>query len=343
MHGGHMRMQGAMDPSNPYYGYMPYPYAPAPGMYPGGPFLGAPGAQEFWGGSAMPQVVDAQSQHAVQPPQSVSPPNHPGGGHLPGFTSPKQGHRKPDRGSKWQRSRPETVKLEPREDGVVNEATLPQDAGVSMSEIEQIGEVESKVLGPVMEEAKSADHQARTSSGELEEQFHISLTSKGQVEDPRTTVMVKNIPNKYTQRNLLELIDTNHQGTYDFFYLPIDFKNKCNLGYAFINFREARFIANFVKDFADKRWERFNSEKVCVVTYARIQGKNALINHFRSSRLMLKHEKYRPIVFSDNGKPETIPAVSRPHGPHRSGNPGRGQNAISLRAPNIVHGDTLTN
>ncbi|EKX41102.1 hypothetical protein GUITHDRAFT_47442, partial [Guillardia theta CCMP2712] len=117
----------------------------------------------------------------------------------------------------------------------------------------------------------------------------------------RTTVMIKNIPNKYTQRNLLELIDTNHQGTYDFFYLPIDFKNKCNLGYAFLNFREARFIASFVKDFADKRWERFNSEKVCVVTYARIQGKTALINHFRSSRLMLKHEKYRPIVFSDNG------------------------------------------
>lgn len=53
--------------------------------------------------------------------------------------------------------------------------------------------------------------------------------------DRRTTLMIKNIPNKYTQKMLLATIDEFFHGTYDFFYLPIDFKNKCNVGYAFIN------------------------------------------------------------------------------------------------------------
>lgn len=36
--------------------------------------------------------------------------------------------------------------------------------------------------------------------------------------------MVKNIPNKYNLPLMLETINKNHKGKFDFFYLPIDFR-----------------------------------------------------------------------------------------------------------------------
>ena len=41
--------------------------------------------------------------------------------------------------------------------------------------------------------------------------------------DGRTTIMVRNIPNKYTQDMLLELFENNNRKKFDFFYLPIDY------------------------------------------------------------------------------------------------------------------------
>ena len=116
-------------------------------------------------------------------------------------------------------------------------------------------------------------------------------------------MMIRNVPNKYTKSTLLQLIDMNHAGTYDFFYRPIDFRNNNgNLGYAFLNLKDPRDIVALVEDFSGKRWERYKSDKVCEIAYARIQGKQALMEHFRCSRLMNKHHKYRPLVADDSGQ-----------------------------------------
>ncbi len=88
--------------------------------------------------------------------------------------------------------------------------------------------------------------------------------------------MIKNIPNKYTQKMLLTTIDEKFHGTYDFFYLPIDFKNKCNVGYAFINMVCPQYIIPLIQKFDRKKWEKFNSEKVCNISYARIQVRPAV-------------------------------------------------------------------
>lgn len=137
---------------------------------------------------------------------------------------------------------------------------------------------------------------------DCKKQYQLDLEKIVRGEDSRTTLMLKNIPNKYTSKMLLAAIDENHSGTYDFLYLPIDFKNKCNVGYAFINMVSPSHIVHFYQDINGKKWEKFNSEKVASLAYARIQGKGALVAHFQNSSLMNEDKRCRPILFHSEGQ-----------------------------------------
>lgn len=110
--------------------------------------------------------------------------------------------------------------------------------------------------------------------------FSVEEAQSGR-KDARATLMIRNIPNKYTQPMLLELLERDFAGTYDFFYLPMDVRNRCNLGYAFVNFVAAKHTVPFYRAFQGRTWLEFNSKKVCEVTFARVQGRKALLEHFR--------------------------------------------------------------
>ncbi|KAK9076193.1 hypothetical protein SSX86_004526 [Deinandra increscens subsp. villosa] len=144
------------------------------------------------------------------------------------------------------------------------------------------------------------------------------VISESSVLDTRTTVMIKNIPNKYSQKLLLNMLDShcihcNEQITggndgdqpqsepeplssYDFIYLPIDFMNKCNVGYGFVNMTSPEATMRLYKAFHHQNWEVFNSKKICEVSYARLQGLEALKEHFKNSRFPCE-EEYMPVVF----------------------------------------------
>ncbi|KAL4578479.1 hypothetical protein LXL04_014602 [Taraxacum kok-saghyz] len=79
--------------------------------------------------------------------------------------------------------------------------------------------------------------------------FQLDIEKIRSREDTRKTLMIKNIPNKYTSKMLLASIDEIHSGTYDFLYIPIDIKNKCNVGYAFINMLSPMHIIPFYQVF----------------------------------------------------------------------------------------------
>lgn len=55
------------------------------------------------------------------------------------------------------------------------------------------------------------------------------------------------------------------------------------------------------QSFNGKKWEKFNSEKVASLAYARIQGRVALISHFQNSSLMNEDKRCRPILFHCEG------------------------------------------
>jgi hypothetical protein len=162
---------------------------------------------------------------------------------------------------------------------------------------------------PVGGEARKAnycDPPPSVPGGREDSDFDVDIERIESGDDTRTTLMIRNIPNKYTQKNLIKLIDLIFKDKYDFFYLPIDFKNKCNVGYAFINFRNYLEIVNFFKLFNLKKWEKFNSEKISKISFARLQGQKALIDHFKSSSVMQQNKSLRPFFIKPDGQPSYL-------------------------------------
>jgi len=56
-------------------------------------------------------------------------------------------------------------------------------------------------------------------------------------------------------------------------------------------------ILSLLKQFEGKKWRTFKSDKICRITFGRIQGKEALIEHFSGSNVMQQHDKSKkPLI-----------------------------------------------
>ncbi|PFH32561.1 RNA recognition motif 2 protein [Besnoitia besnoiti] len=127
-----------------------------------------------------------------------------------------------------------------------------------------------------------------------------------------TTVMLRNIPNKYTQEMMITLLNETYKGLFDFFYLPIDFRNSCNVGYCFINFVHPFVAAHFKRAFHNLKLTAFKSQKICACTWGRVQGLQANIAHYRNSAVMgVPFSQYKPVLFRD-GLIIPFPQAERP-------------------------------
>ena len=109
--------------------------------------------------------------------------------------------------------------------------------------------------------------------------------------DTRTTVMIRNIPIKYTDEILIEeLIEFN--GKYDCLYMPYDYEKNGNKGYAFINFVNPLHILYFYEKFNGKKWKHFESSKICELNCAHFQGINEIQKHAKNYKGQKKPSYY---------------------------------------------------
>ena len=125
-----------------------------------------------------------------------------------------------------------------------------------------------------------------------EKKFDLNIDIKRIIclEDRRTTLMIKNIPNKFNRDLLLSIIDQNFKKAYDLFILPTDANRYKNFGYSFINFTSSYYIPYFYFLFHRKKWSSTNSQKVCEITYSKIQGRNNLLSHYPNKNIFKNEE-----------------------------------------------------
>jgi hypothetical protein len=132
--------------------------------------------------------------------------------------------------------------------------------------------------------------------------------------ETRTSVMLRDLPELYSRSSLLKLLEAEgFFGQFDFIYVPVDFKNKRNLGYALINLvgpaEALRFMAHFS---GFSRWG-VPSEKTCSVGWCSPQqGLEAYVERYRNSPVMHQSvpDEWRPLLLC-HGVPVPFPAPTQ--------------------------------
>ena len=109
--------------------------------------------------------------------------------------------------------------------------------------------------------------------------------------DTRTTVMIRNIPIKYTDQILTNAL-SEFNGKYDCLYMPYDYEKNGNKGYAFINFVNPLHILYFYEKFNGKKWIHFESAKICELNCAHFQGINEIQKHAKNYKGQKKPNYY---------------------------------------------------
>jgi len=119
---------------------------------------------------------------------------------------------------------------------------------------------------------------------------------------PVTTLMIRNVPNRYCQLDLMnELKSLGLGGTFDFLYLPLDLGTMCTVGYAFVNFTTTAAAQKCMGLMQNYRFKRHRQKgKVAAVSAAHIQGLDANLKHYEKSVVSSSRlRQRRPVIVAN--------------------------------------------
>ena len=101
------------------------------------------------------------------------------------------------------------------------------------------------------------------------EDFAIDIEKIFRGEETRTSIMVRNIPCRYTKNEIKKDFEQDHMNHFNDLRLPMDrVTPKTNLAYCFLNMRHPIFVADFIHDKNNYRWPKYSSDKAIAFTFA---------------------------------------------------------------------------
>jgi len=116
------------------------------------------------------------------------------------------------------------------------------------------------------------------------------------------TLMLKNIPNNYTQREVVQILlgRTGFLVFVNFVYVQFDFTSKANRGFGFFNFTSKDRADEFKEQMQGFQWTGGSKKKLEVVDSDKRKGYAAHVEHFRNSPV-LKERKRQCLVRNGQG------------------------------------------
>jgi len=172
--------------------------------------------------------------------------------------------------------------------------------------------VQESVYGPQSEPAGGVEWQLgyRIRSGEIttgapepEEQISNKHSPPQASSKPMrtlppgvTTIVVRNVPARFTQEQLLQLWPPD--GTYDLIYLPYSMKRQSRSGLVFINMVSHEAALSFAATWHGHKIPNVIGAKRLHIGVAEVQGFIGNLKHFKASNIArMRCERFLPVAF----------------------------------------------